>query len=385
MALMVAPRPRGPTVQRPAAIGASVVLTLMVLVIALERTPSLFAGLVAAVLIGLGLASGWRPVPAGVGIGLVLTAMLAFPEDDTFAVFACLIPIVVLAVLGRRRVQVMLSLWYFTVLATMTILRGSGGPEGSLGTILFVAVLLGGSWLLGAALRALELQREEARRSAIRRVQLSVARDLHDTVAHSLSLIALRADRAQAAQGAHEDLSFIADESRQAIQDLRAMLKMLRRDVDVGGEDLGSADTGSWTIDPLAATLQRDVATLRAAGFQVNDTIEGDLDSLSRTADATLAKVLHETLSNVHRHAEPRTACTIMISVSASAVELAVMSSTRIGEGSGSHAGLGLIGMRERVEASGGELQAGRVNDLWVVQVNLPGAVSRDPVREELR
>jgi signal transduction histidine kinase len=135
----------------------------------------------------------------------------------------------------------------------------------------------------------------------------------------------------------------------------------------------------------LAATLQRDVATLRAAGFQVTDTIEGDLDSLSRTADATLAKVLHETLSNVHRHAEPRTACTIMISVSASAVELAVMSSTRIGEGSGSHAGLGLIGMRERVEASGGELQAGRVNDVWVVQVNLPGAVSRDPVREELR
>jgi signal transduction histidine kinase len=60
------------------------------------------------------------------------------------------------------------------------------------------------------------------------------------------------------------------------------------------------------------------------------------------------------------------------------------MSSTRIGEGSGSHAGLGLIGMRERVEASGGELQAGRVNDVWVVQVNLPGAVSRDPVREEL-
>jgi signal transduction histidine kinase len=40
--------------------------------------------------------------------------------------------------------------------------------------------------------------------------------------------------------------------------------------------------------------------------------------------------------------------------------------------------------MRERVEASGGELQAGRVNDVWVVQVNLPGAVSRDPVREEL-
>jgi signal transduction histidine kinase len=310
-------------VQRPAAIGASVVLTLMVLVIALERTPSPLAGAAAITLIGLGLASGWRPVHAGVAIGAVLTAMLAFPEDDTFAVFACLIPIVVLAVLGRRRVQALLSLWYFAVLSTMTILRGSGGVEGSLGTILFVAVLIGGAWLLGAALRGLELQREEARRSAIRRVQLSVARDLHDTVAHSLSLIALRADRAQVAQGVDEDLSFIADESRQAIQDLRGMLNMLRRDIDVGGEGLDPADTGSWTIDPLLTTLHRDVATLEAAGFHVTATTEGELESLSRTADTTLAKVLHEALSNVHRHAEPRTPCTIMISVSASAVELA--------------------------------------------------------------
>jgi signal transduction histidine kinase len=386
MPAMVAPRPRGPTVQRPAAVGASIVLTLMVVVISLERPPGPVGVVADIILIGLALASGWLPVRAGVAIGVVLTALLAFPADDTFAVFACLVPIVVLGVIGRHRTKALLSLWYVAALGTMILIRGDGETtDGTLGAILFVLVLVGGAWLLGSALHGLERQREEVRRSAVRRLQLSVARDLHDTVAHSLSLIALRADRAQSTHRPDDDLRAIGDESRQAIQDLRGMLTMLRRDIGVENEDAVLHDGGSWTIDPLLTILERDLATLRAVGFDVAATTEGDVGSLTRTADRTLAKVLHESLSNVHRHAEPRTQCTVIITVSARVVELAVVSVARSGEGSPTQSGLGLIGMRERVEALGVELQAGRMGNRWVVQVSLPHAVNRALALEEER
>jgi signal transduction histidine kinase len=160
---------------------------------------------------------------------------------------------------------------------------------------------------------------------------------------------------------------------------------MLRRDIGVENEDAVLHDGGSWTIDPLLTILERDLATLRAVGFDVAATTEGDVGSLTRTADRTLAKVLHESLSNVHRHAEPRTQCTVIITVSARVVELAVVSVARSGEGSPTQSGLGLIGMRERVEALGGELQAGRMGNRWVVQVSLPHAVNRALALEEER
>lgn len=369
MARMVAPPPSGLSVPQATALSGTALLSLMVLVGFLEKPPTVLVGLVSLAFLALSVASGWWPVPAGVAIGALLTASIAFPHEDSFALFACLIPITVLGMADQPRARRLLGAWYLTTLATLTTLRpgGTGELTESLSTVLFVVVVMAGAWLLGTVLHGLETRREHTRRAAVRRVRLSVAQDLHDTMAHSLSLIAIRADQArQAGHGTATDLQFIADHSRQAIQDLRGILAMLRED------SRSEADVSSWTVDPFPLVLEKDVSALRRAGFDVTTSVEGDPGSLPRTADGTLAKVLHEALANVQRHAEPGSHCTVMVTIGPASAELAVVSAVPRTPLHRSSDSLGLLGMGERIEGAGGDLEVGRMGDRWVVQVSLP-------------
>ena len=144
------------------------------------------------------------------------------------------------------------------------------------------------------------------------------------------------------------------------------MLAMLRED------SLSEADVSSWTIEPFLFVLEKDVSALRRAGFDVTTSVEGDPGSLPRTADGTLAKVLHEALSNVQRHAEPGSHCTVMVTVGPASAELAVVSAVPRTPLHRSSDSLGLLGMGERIEGAGGDLEVGRMGERWVVQVSLP-------------
>lgn len=381
MARMVAPRPRGLAVPQTAALSGTLLLALTTLIGFLEKPPSVVSGPLAVAFLLLGAATGWWPQQAGIALAMLLTASLAVPAEDSFAMFAVLIPIVVLGLRAEdRRLRLLLAVWYFAGLVALIHLRSPGDETLSedLSTVLFVLVLLIASWALGWAIHALGRMKEHAQRVAVRGVQVAVAQDLHDTVANSLSLIAMRSDQARlAGHSTSEDLAFIADQSRQAIQDLRGMLEMLRRDPEV---DLSQEPT-PWRIESLETTLAQRTASLEASGFSVSALTEGDFSTLPPSTDRTLSKVLHEALSNVEHHAEPGSHCSVLITIKPTTIEMAVVSVAQAGplHHLTPHPGprLGIIGMRERMESCHGTLEVGRVDDRWIVEATAPVSVTQ--------
>ena len=222
-------------------------------------------------------------------------------------------------------------------------------------------------------------EREAARRVAEERVR--IAHDLHDTVAHSMATITVQAASAlhvlddERREDVRTALNAIRDTSREALQELRATLGLLRE----GGEQ---ADYGTAGLDRLPALLD----AVRAAGVPVTMEITGRAAPLSPAADHSAYRILQESLTNVLRHAGPRARAGVRMSYDPAGLAIEV---TDDGDGPASdpapgpapgpasvrEGGHGLSGMRERAEAVGGTLTAGRrPGGGFVVSARLPVA-----------
>lgn len=199
--------------------------------------------------------------------------------------------------------------------------------------------------------------------------RLRIARDLHDAVAHSMSLINIQAGVAlhlmdnepEQARGA---LTTIKQASKEALVELRSILGVLRQ-VD---EDAPRAPTPS--LDRLADL----VANAEASGIDVSVHVDGDLGHLSRNTDLAAFRIIQESLTNVARHSDIPTAV-VRIRAGDGALTLEILD-----EGSGTHAGRelpgggnGIAGMRERAASVGGHLEAGpRPGRGFAVRAELP-------------
>jgi len=224
----------------------------------------------------------------------------------------------------------------------------------------------GAGWLASAALgvaasvqwharmrevenRAEEAERtrdEAARRRAVEE-RLRIARDLHDSLTHSISVI-----KVQAGVAAHlarkngeepsEALLAIEEASGDAARELRSTLEVLRRDDDATGSGL----------DRLPALVER----AQSSGLPTTVTVRGDARPLPPEVDQAAYRVVQEALTNATRHAEGATA-SVEITYGVDSLTVRVED-----DGSGSRRppvpGFGLIGMRERVSALGGRLSA---------------------------
>jgi signal transduction histidine kinase len=266
------------------------------------------------------------------------------------------------------------------------------------------ALLLGGSvrgrWAERAAMeeraRHLVETREEEARRRVAEERLRIARDLHDSVAHSMASISV-----QAGVGAHvlderpEDaraaLLAIKHTSGRALAELRATLGMLR-----SGEAAPHEPTAG--LDRLPSLVE----TSRAAGLPVDVVIEGDAQPLPPAVDTAAYRIVQESLTNVIRHAGAARA-TIAVRHGDGGVEIEVTDDGRgaasgngngngaaagggggggaVGvngnggnaNGNGNGGGHGLAGMRERVTLLGGELHAGpRSSGGYRVRARLP-------------
>lgn len=181
-----------------------------------------------------------------------------------------------------------------------------------------------------------------------------------------MSVIAIRAEQGRRNGGATEaDLAFIADRSREAIEDLRNVLAILRRD-----EPDGSQFRMDWRSRPLAEVIAGETAALEEAGFPVAVTIEGRLDAVPRSIADAMGRVLHEASGNVQRHAAGGE-CVLLVEVSDQHVELALINQLAPTRNT-SHEPLGILGMRERVEGLGGCLEAGPVGTHWILRATVP-------------
>jgi signal transduction histidine kinase len=199
---------------------------------------------------------------------------------------------------------------------------------------------------LAARSAALERQAEQA--AAAERAR--IARELHDIVAHHLSVVVLHAAGARASGGADlQTLEEIEYSGRQALTETRRLFGVLR-DPD---EESGRAP------QPGIGELPALVGSLRAAGLEVRLAIDGDHEALSSAVNVSAYRIVQEALTNVLKHAGPARA-EVMVDCTDIAVTIEVTD-----DGPGNPAppagsgGQGLPGMRERVALFGGELRAG--------------------------
>jgi signal transduction histidine kinase len=235
------------------------------------------------------------------------------------------------------------------------------------------------------ARRLAETRDEEARRR-VTEERLRIARDIHDSVAHSLASISV-----QAGVGAHvlterpddarDALRAVKRASGDALSELRATLSMLR-----SGEGAGDGDgaPGSESRRPAAGLdlLPSLIESSRTAGLPVEVVVSGDARPLPPAVDAAAFRIVQESLTNVIRHAGAATA-TVAVRHREGGVEIEVTDDGRGatggddagagGNGPGDGGGHGLAGMRERVALLGGELDAGaRSSGGFRVRATLP-------------
>lgn len=218
--------------------------------------------------------------------------------------------------------------------------------------------------------RALEAERtrEEEAQRRVNEERLRIARDVHDGVAHALASISLQASAAGAVietdpEGAREALRQIRGASVSALAELRATLGVLRQP---GGP--------AATEDPALDRLARLADVLRAGGIEVSVDRRGQEDrSVPAEIGNVAYRVLQEALTNVLRHSGAKHADVIM-AYDRSRLVISV-ADDGVGPqcGAGRGTGFGIRGMRERVEAVGGHLEAGvKPGGGFLVRADLP-------------
>jgi signal transduction histidine kinase len=208
-------------------------------------------------------------------------------------------------------------------------------------------------------------EREQTARAAVAEERARIARELHDVIAHNVSVMVVQAGAAGLVlEDRHPDvreaLTTIEHTGRETVDEMRRLLGVLRR-----------ADEGlSLAPQPSLAHLDALLEQLSRAGLPVELRVEGDPVELPAGVDLSAFRIVQEALTNTLKHAGPARAL-VVVRYGARVVELEVSDD---GGGNGAHGGTGhgLIGMRERVTMLGGELEAGRETGGYRLRARLP-------------
>jgi signal transduction histidine kinase len=218
----------------------------------------------------------------------------------------------------------------------------------------------------------LEVERDQEGRLAAAAERARIAREMHDIVAHNLSVIVSLADGASYAmssspQRANEAIERVSATGRQALLEMRRLLGVLRED----------AAEQPLAPQPRLDRLDELLAQVHAAGIPVTMDLDGDPRELSEGIQLTVFRVAQEALTNTLKHASRPTSAHLALRCEPRSVELEVTDTGAGAARSGSSASLagsgrGLSGMRERVAAYGGRLDAGPAPDGgWRVHLRL--------------
>jgi signal transduction histidine kinase len=240
-------------------------------------------------------------------------------------------------------------------------------PEHSASEVIFVPLVFGSCWLAGYALREraeraeaaevraaqAEREREAAARIAVAEERARIARELHDVVAHAVSVMVLQIGAvrhklsAETLEEDREALTHVERAGRAALAEMRRLLGAMRRDGE--GVELGPQPG----LDGLESLLE----DVRRAGLLVRLQVEGEPFPLPRAIDLSAYRIVQEGLTNALKHAGASHA-DVTLRYRPDELELHVLDD---GAGPASTNGLGhgLVGIRERVKIYGGEMSAG--------------------------
>jgi signal transduction histidine kinase len=206
--------------------------------------------------------------------------------------------------------------------------------------------------------RAARLERERDQQAQIvaGEERARIARDVHDIVTHSLSvMIALTDGVAYALPDSPRRAADAAGKAsqigRQAIAEMRHMLKVLRDDEPVGGNR--HPQPGLSQLDGLFTEV-------RAAGLPVELVVAGRPPAMACGAELAIFRIIQEALTNIRKHTAPGTTARVRINYTAESIDIEVTDDGRpAGPVAAEHPGHGITGMRERVAVYGGLLRAG--------------------------
>jgi len=337
-----------------------------------------------------------------VAITFALAQILSVPEA-LFANISLFIALYSVGAWGRHRVRatvvrvvivIGMFVWLFFALVAHSAAPGSLAnlpPNSAISPIVAIGLLqivtnllyFGGAFYFGdrawAAARErsalvnstaeLAAEREINAQRAVSIERVRIARELHDIVAHHVSVMGVQAGAARRVvtsdpAGAAASLRSIESSARTAVAELHRMLTTLR-------DDGGPAADGPSTrgIDQIS-TLAADT---RDAGFTVHSRTVGRTRPVPPTVGATLYRIAQEAITNTLKHAGPGAEIDLRLRYLDDSVELEVGDSGT-GPGSGTPgAGLGQVGMRERVDAVGGTIQIGRrARGGYLVRARIP-------------
>ena len=265
--------------------------------------------------------------------------------------------------------------------------RGSDVPTQTilyqLSVLLLNVFLFAAAWWIGEVFRTrdqrelelqertkqLEKERDENARRAVMDERVRIARELHDVVAHHVSVMGIQAGAArrilkQQPEKANDVLSQIEASSRQAVAELQRLLGFLREQNQVDD------------ISPQPSLKQLDILfnQMRLTGLSISFKIEGEERPLPPGVDLSAYRIVQEALTNTLKHAGPVSA-DVTIRYMSDAVDLEIKDNgnTPLSESNQENKGRGLIGMRERVSLHGGEFQAGRLPEGgFIIKAKLP-------------
>ncbi|MEW1578135.1 sensor histidine kinase [Streptomyces microflavus] len=293
--------------------------------------------------------------------------------------FAMLVITFTVATIGERWASRLALICSLTA-AGLSQLRWEAEPGGSWPQQIFVTVIMTVpfvlAWVMGDSLRTrrayfnqleeraarLEREREAQSKVAVAAERARIARELHDVVAHNVSVMVVQADGAAyvmdaAPDQARQALETISSTGRQALAEMRRLLGVLRTgDTREGGE---------YVPQPDVEQIEDLVDQVRRTGLAVDFKVEGTARPLPSGVELTAYRIVQEALTNTRKHGGPDAGASVRLVYFDDGLGLLVEDDGRgaahelYEDGGADGAGHGMIGMRERVGMVGGTLDAG--------------------------
>jgi signal transduction histidine kinase len=336
-----------------------------------------------------------RPLLAVTWIFAVYAATFVVVRHDLQMVAGFVVVIVLVASAGyhasRREALACLAVGLAIPAVLIPLEPQLGGWSGAVFDAAFVAL----PWLAARALwnredRAAALGTQLAlaqarQREILHEERAQIARELHDIVAHSVSVILLQVGaarmRAPGQPGLAEPLHAAEASGRQALAELRRLLGVLSdASAERPSRDHAADERTPEAPQPSIATLDRLASTVRAAGLDVDLAITGEVRPLPPGLELSVYRIVQEALTNVLKHAQASRA-EVRVGYGPDAVTIDVVDDGTARTASGAPAGHGLVGMRQRARVFGGTTTAGPApGGGWQVRAELPAEPQRGEI-----
>jgi signal transduction histidine kinase len=317
------------------------------------------AAITSVVMLGL----AWRRQYPLLAVSLALGGIILGGRPDTpFVLFAAMVVASYTVGLVERGSRALCGLLIAVGVPFAGLMLDGSDPA----DLVSVAILYGGAWVVGSLLRE-QIQRADAladeaaavqeadaerRAQAVAEERVRIARELHDVISHSISVISVQSQAVRLRLPPEqdrdiEDLKAVETTARQAMDELRRLFGVLR----------SPEDRPPLSPQPGLDQLPRLVERTRSAGLSVGVDVQGEPLDLPPGLDLTAYRIIQESLTNVIKHAGPTNA-RVQLHYATSRLEIRIEDDGP-GRRDGAGGGHGLVGMEERVAVYGGTLTAG--------------------------